>query len=427
MFISLNELKAIIIDIDSFPSEFDREWLGVDRNVKLLFFSECGLASLRRYTELDAQFKIYPGSPISIFPRKEIISEMLDLLELESYEVAFLSASFNRLQVLQQCEIDTIRYLFGDKLEYDEVGFLCDFTVSSIDDLNLLISGDDSGYLSEVYSNIFEDGKIKYSKYNSLIHTERNYLGHKCTIISGGRYFNTSDVRHNYHQLSKRILLNKSKDSNQDRVFFGIYESLLMFIDTNHSPVDGITRIPPRPSESNDRFMNIVDKFCIAYPQFENLRTDLFAIKNFPTQKSLNAAERALNIQGAYQASDKFRGKHVVLIDDVISTGVTAFEAAKVMYEKGASQITILVLAINQFPNNLRRINHKPLICSCGRNFQLRFNHTNNVPFFGCTGFQGRVCRNTLNYTMGIKRHNIENRLIADIDESSLDEYDDLF
>lgn len=424
MFISLNELKAIIIDIDSFPVGFDREWLRVNRNVKLLFFSESDTARLRRIKKLDEQFVVYLGSPTSIFPKKAILVEMIDKLELASYEVAFLSASFRRLQIIQKCEIDTIRYLFGDKLDYDEVGFLCDFTVSSIDDLNQTISGENTGYISEVYSNISDDGSIKYPDYCSVIRTEKEFLGQKCTIISGGRYFNTNDVRHNYHQLSKRILLNKSKDSNQDRVFLEIYESLLIFIDTNHIPVDGITRIPPRPSERTDRFMNIVDRFCIAYPQFENLRTDLFAIKDFPTQKNLNAAERALNIQGAYRASDKFRGKHVVLIDDVISTGVTAFEAAKVMYEQGASQITILVLAINQFQNNHRGINHKPLNCYCGRNFQLRFNHANNVPFFGCTGFQERVCKNTIKYTLGIKRHNVENRLVADVDEFSSDEFD---
>lgn len=66
------------------------------------------------------------------------------------------------------------------------------------------------------------------------------------------------------------------------------------------------------------------------------------------TQKS--AAERRGNVLNAYRAvrPDRFRGKRVLLIDDVITTGATLSECSKTLLMAGAAQVECATLAAAQ-------------------------------------------------------------------------------
>jgi ComF family protein len=57
--------------------------------------------------------------------------------------------------------------------------------------------------------------------------------------------------------------------------------------------------------------------------------------------------ERRGNVHDAFRAraGDALRGKHVLLVDDVMTTGSTAHEAARPLRAAGAAQITVAVLA----------------------------------------------------------------------------------
>jgi len=68
--------------------------------------------------------------------------------------------------------------------------------------------------------------------------------------------------------------------------------------------------------------------------------------KHQKPQASLNENERAENIKNAFVWSgDNLKDKNIILIDDVVTTGATLNEAAKILKLAGANKIYALVLA----------------------------------------------------------------------------------
>jgi ComF family protein len=78
------------------------------------------------------------------------------------------------------------------------------------------------------------------------------------------------------------------------------------------------------------------------------LRQDLLVrTRRTPPQASFDRRDRAQNIKGAFAARspDLARGRTVLLVDDVMTTGATASECARVLLAAGASAVRVFTLA----------------------------------------------------------------------------------
>jgi ComF family protein len=66
-----------------------------------------------------------------------------------------------------------------------------------------------------------------------------------------------------------------------------------------------------------------------------------------PAQQSLNATERKRNLRSAFAIADNdaIKGKHVALVDDVLTTGATAESLACLLRKKGAIRVDVYCLA----------------------------------------------------------------------------------
>lgn len=64
-----------------------------------------------------------------------------------------------------------------------------------------------------------------------------------------------------------------------------------------------------------------------------------------PTQAGMDMKTRTRNLRGAFKSSHSWQGKHVMVVDDVMTTGASMHAVAKVLKQTGAGQVTALVLA----------------------------------------------------------------------------------
>ena len=62
-------------------------------------------------------------------------------------------------------------------------------------------------------------------------------------------------------------------------------------------------------------------------------------------QSDLSAAERRANVRGAFRASRRVAGRHVVVVDDILTTGATLEACARALRAAGARRVGVLTVA----------------------------------------------------------------------------------
>ncbi|MEK9168324.1 MAG: ComF family protein [Patescibacteria group bacterium] len=111
-----------------------------------------------------------------------------------------------------------------------------------------------------------------------------------------------------------------------------------------------IVPIPLHPSRERERGFNQAKLLAeITASHFNLLLVDeLKRIKNNePQAKMKNSEKRTKNIFGCFEIknSNLVKGKNIILVDDVFTSGATMNEAVKILKKNGAGKIIALVLA----------------------------------------------------------------------------------
>lgn len=110
-----------------------------------------------------------------------------------------------------------------------------------------------------------------------------------------------------------------------------------------------VVPMPLHPSRLVERGFNQSHEIARVVSRLLDLRLagpGLRRIRSTAPQVGLSRDERAVNLSGAFAAdSSLVAGRHVLLIDDVVTTGSTAIEAASTLRAAGAGSIAVWAVA----------------------------------------------------------------------------------
>jgi ComF family protein len=105
---------------------------------------------------------------------------------------------------------------------------------------------------------------------------------------------------------------------------------------------DLIVPVPPHPLRLRQRGFNPAGLLAMALGRDRELPVDpagLTRIRNTPSQTQLARSQRSQNVSGAFRARKRALPGRIWLVDDVVTTGSTLREAARILRRAGAHRI----------------------------------------------------------------------------------------
>ena len=117
--------------------------------------------------------------------------------------------------------------------------------------------------------------------------------------------------------------------------------------------IDTIVPVPLAPKRERQRGYNQSLMIARGISETTGITTDNGLVRRTvdnPTQTSLTATQRLYNVKGIFLAcnAERIRGKHILLVDDVVTTGATLTACADALVSAGARLISILTLSASR-------------------------------------------------------------------------------
>lgn len=142
--------------------------------------------------------------------------------------------------------------------------------------------------------------------------------------------------------------------AKQMAIDFGYYVAGLTAFDC----IDCFIPVPLHSARKRERGYNQSLAICEGLhkrthiPIAEALKRNRYSM----TQTKLSSRERMSNVQHIFEVrnTESIRGKHVMLIDDVMTTGSTLESCAQALLESGAHTVSALTLATATFPKEIQ-------------------------------------------------------------------------
>jgi ComF family protein len=110
---------------------------------------------------------------------------------------------------------------------------------------------------------------------------------------------------------------------------------------------DLIAPVPLHPRRIRQRGFNQALLLAHAFPEVPLGREVVVRVRHTVPQVELKPKERRDNVKGAFVVPNPalVKGKNVLLLDDVFTTGATVRECAKVLLKSGARRVDVLTVA----------------------------------------------------------------------------------
>ena len=156
------------------------------------------------------------------------------------------------------------------------------------------------------------------------------------------QFHKKSSLQQVLHSMKYEGLFNLGKS-------FGRQLGEWMLSGSDIGDIECIVPVPLHYLKKIERSYNQSEKIAEGIAQLlkQPVRSELLVRKRYTvSQTGLSAEARKKNSEGAFLATKGVRGCHVLLVDDVVTTGATLAAAAQALREGGAEKVSLAALAV---------------------------------------------------------------------------------
>ena len=143
----------------------------------------------------------------------------------------------------------------------------------------------------------------------------------------------------------------KYKNDKEIGEVLGKHAALALLESPDFASVDFVVPVPLHPNKFRKRGYNQsewIGRGLSAVLQKPQDTTTLIRALENTTQTKKNVYERYKNTEGIFQLTDKkiFEGKHILLVDDVLTTGSTTEACINALLETADIKVSVFVLTV---------------------------------------------------------------------------------
>ena len=183
---------------------------------------------------------------------------------------------------------------------------------------------------------------LKYKKPACLFCNELNLDGRVCKRCRAKNHIYKSTIAYRYGGASKE-LINLMKYQGRRSVARYLAKGLPQ-ADLDDKTM--ITFVPSDGATRRKRGFDQAELIAKHYAKTQQIKcANLLARSSHERQVGKSRKSRIENVKGNFVALKTITGKRIILIDDVVTTGATVSECAKVLKEAGAKGIEVLAVA----------------------------------------------------------------------------------
>lgn len=186
------------------------------------------------------------------------------------------------------------------------------------------------GKKGSTFERILWDDAVYTQHANSMLYyrSKSNY----CRIYFMFKYHNRPEITVNFGRMMAQEL--------QGTDFF--------------EGIDCMVPVPLSPQRMKQRGYNQSERLAYGISLITGIPIDTTSvIRNVdnPTQTHMSISERRRNVQGIFELADAeaLQNKHVLIVDDVITTGSTTRACARAVLKAEGTKISIISLGTSQF------------------------------------------------------------------------------
>ena len=168
-------------------------------------------------------------------------------------------------------------------------------------------------------------------------------------LVSVNKYFDILICSYKYNGIIRSKIL-QYKFKNKKYLYTTLSQRLIELLNMYSNEIDIIIPVPIHFMRAFNRGYNqifLIARFIAKKIDKELKNNILKKVRNNKPQSLLTANKRKNNVYNAYKLirADAIKGKTILLIDDIYTTGATVNECSKVLKENGAKKIIVATVA----------------------------------------------------------------------------------